>query len=144
MDYIGSSMKVAMDPSVLDLFERFLNDWPIVNKEQEALMEIHKSGVRFYLLPCNIEELRSIKRAEVEKYLSKCHERELDSHKIIKRINDLNDPHDNLGEEEYRLLAEAEECGINIILTTNGNFIHELTGKSNSVKIMKPTDYFKK
>jgi hypothetical protein len=140
-------MKIAMDSSVIDRFERILRNIPnLTDKEEKALLEIKESGALFFKLPSNIEYFQKNKSGEkflAEEYLRYCREVQLDDQKIKERINELTDPYEDL-EDECKLLAEAEQCGVNVILTTIGNFISELAGKANKVKIIRPTDYFKK
>src|SRR5208283_4994475 len=136
-------MKIAMDSSVLDLYERMLNPNDHKSKkvppglryiDQEAidiidaLEKIHKSGARFCLLPSNIEELQRIKRPKSEGYLRRCCGKELDSQKQQIRVNELNDS----DEEACMLLAEAEECGVNVLLTTCGSFKENLQHKAKN------------
>ena len=142
-------MKIAMDSSIFDLYERMLDPnnrqlkklpsgtrYSSIEQEAfdiiDALENIHKSGAIFCRLPSN----------KVVLNLPECCIKGFDIHKINKRTDELNGPYEDL-REECKLLAEAEQCGVSIILTRNGNFI-KLTGKSDSVKIIKPIDYFKK
>ena len=140
-------MKIAMDSSVIDRFERILRNIPILTeKEEKALLEIKESRARFCKLPSNIKYFRANKSGDkfyAEEYLPHCSEKQLDDQIIKKRVYELSKPSEKL-EEECELLAEAEEYGVSIILTTSGNFINELARKSNKVKIMKPSEYVKK
>ncbi|MGD0218239.1 MAG: hypothetical protein ABSC45_12130 [Desulfobaccales bacterium] len=139
-------MLIAMDSSVMDRFERILRNIPILSEQEEnALVEIIKSGTHFCKLPSNVEYFQKNKSGfHAEGYLGKC--REVDDQSIKKRMTELIDPDEVLEdlEDEYKFLAEAEESGVEVILTTLGNFINDLAKKTNKVKIMKPTDYVRK
>jgi hypothetical protein len=152
-------MKIAMDSSVLDLYERMLdlNDrqskklppgkrYSRIEQEAfdiiDALENIHKSRAHFCLLPSNIDELQRIKRPKLERFLGKCCEGELDSQKQKIRLEEMNASNEDL--ERYMLLAEAEECGVNILLTRYGSFKQKLQQKAkNNIKICHPIDYAK-
>jgi len=145
-------MKIAMDSSVLYLYERMLNPYdrqqmpgPNLRYSQndkiafdniDALEKIHRSGQIFCKLPSNKETLKQCPKAD--EYLAECFIKSLNIHKFNQRIIELNICED-LPDEFYRLLGEAEQCGINIILT-----LDDLSAKSNNVKIVKPADYFNK
>jgi hypothetical protein len=147
-------MKIAMDSELIPLYERMLN--PLDRQKEpkpnlrysvndkntfniiDALEKIHKSGAIFCKLPFNKEAL--IKNSKADTQLSECCIKELDIHNCYQRINELKNSHDNL-EEECRLLAEAEQCGVNILLTTNGKSINNLHSKANDVRILHPINY---
>lgn len=150
-------MKIAMDSNVLDLYERMLNPndrrlekmppgkrYSPNDREAfdiiDALENIHKSGAYFCLLPSNIEELQHINRPKIQRILGRCCEKELDSQKQQIRVNELNDSNEDL--ERCMLLAEAEECGVNVLLITYRSFKKNLQHKAkNNVKIFHPVDY---
>jgi hypothetical protein len=70
--------------------------------------------------------------------LTECCVRGFDIHNINQRANELQDPYEDLG-EECKLLAEAEECGVSILLTTNGSFKDNLQRKAkNNLRILHP------
>jgi hypothetical protein len=149
-------MKIAMHSDLIHLYERMLNPndrqketrpglrYSEIDQEAfkiiDALDKIYKSGARFCKLPSNEIALKKFPKAD--KSLPECCVRGLDLQKINKRIDELRD-HDEDLEEECKLLAEAEECGVNILLTRNGKFIRELGKKSKNVMILKPPDYLK-
>lgn len=108
-----NDMKIAMDSSVLDLYERMLdpNDrqskkltsgkrYTTIDQEAfdiiDALEKINKSGAYFCLLPSNLEELKRIKRPKIENIMNKCYEDELNYKAIEIRKNELNAPYEDL------------------------------------------------
>jgi len=151
-------MKIVMDSRLIHLYQKMLlipldprseNMRPNLrvpaNEKQDiniikALYKIKISGARFCKLPSNEGELKEYIKAD--KDLPECCVKGFDIQKINQRTNELNDPYEDLG-EECKLLAEAEECGANIILTTNPNFITNLSNKAINVRILKPSDYSK-
>ena len=146
-------MKIAMDSSVLDIYERMLdhNDRRLnklpqnfrysANDERafdmiDALDKINKTLVSFCRLPSNEDALK--RNPKANKHLFECCIEGYDIQSINKRINELHGFYDNL-ENCCKLLSEAEECGVNIILTTNGLFKNNLQSKAkNNIKILHP------
>jgi hypothetical protein len=142
-------MKIAaMDESVLDSFaSKVLKERGIIpgslNEDEHILNNMQYSNVSFCLLPINIEYLHNKGQAKIIiNILKKCRTRISDNQnqKINQRTNELLE---HYGEREdcCRLLAEAEECGVNFLLTRNGNFISELGRKAKNVKIIRPIDF---
>jgi hypothetical protein len=147
-------MKIAMDSGLLHLYERMLNPsdrqkeprpnlrYSANDKKAfdiiDALEKIYKSGARFCKLPSNEEVLKQ--NTKTDKNLPECCVKGFDIQKISRRKDELQDFHEDL--EDRKLLAEAEECGVNILLTTIGSFKENLQGKAkNNVRIFHPIDY---
>ncbi len=149
-------MKIAMDSELIPLYERMLNPYDRQKKSEpnlrytindkiafdiiDALEKIHKSGAIFCKLPINKDVLKENSKSDKE--LSECCIKGVDIHKIHQRTNELDNAYDDL-KKECSLLAEAEECRVNILLTTNGNFIDSLCSKANDVRILHPVNYSK-
>jgi hypothetical protein len=147
-------MKIAMDSELIFLYERMLNPYDrqrtpepnlrySVNDKNafdiiDALEKIYKSGAIFCKLPINQEVLKENPKADNK--LSECCLSEIEFHKINQRVNELTDAYDDLL-DECRLLEEAEQCSVNIILTRNGNFIDNLHSKADGVRILYPVVY---
>jgi len=153
-------MKIAMDSRLIPLFRMMLNPsrqivpgpnlryWP---SEKEAfdivddLDKISKSDPipRFCRLPSNEEAL---KENQIRKdNLPDCCRKGFNINKknnINKRIDELRDFHADLY-KECKLLAEAEQCKVNVIITIKEEFINKLSGKAKGIRIIKPADYFK-
>jgi len=149
-------MKIAMDSGLLPYYERMLNPndrqaknpptnlrYSTVDRETfdiiDSLEKIHKSGARFCKLPSNEEALKQNPKAD--KNLPECCVKGFDLQKINKRINELRDPFEDL-DDCCKFLAEAEECGANILFTTNESFKQNLQNKSN-VRVLHPIEYSK-
>jgi len=149
-------MKIPMDSSLLTLYERMLdpNDrqsrtlrpnlrYSAIEKEPfdiiDALEIIHKKiGSHFCKLPSIKMALKQNTKADES--LAECCVKGLDIQKINKRVDELNDPDKDLN-QECSLLAEAEACGVNILLTQNGAFKQNFQYKANNVRILHPIDY---
>ena len=48
------------------------------------------------------------------------------------------------GEQDCRILAEAEEIGLDILLTYDFNFLNRLREKSDNILLYKPSEYWSK
>lgn len=128
---LSKKKKVAMDLSVLDRFIRFLQG----TKDRE-FDDIWKSGGRFCRLRSNPKIPNNL-----ENYLHDCCGK-LDAqaeNRIKERIEELIDFHDD--PEDREIIAEAEEVGIDVLLTRSSEFINNLATKAKNVKIMTTSQY---
>ena len=141
-------MKIAMDSRLIPLYQRMLNPsdrqskkvsssrYSAIDREIfniiDALEKIYNKLKKYFCrLPSNKETLK----------LLECCVEEYDVQKINKRVYELQEFHDDL--EDCQLLAEAEECGVNILLTRDGSFKQNLQHKANNVRILHPIYYAK-
>jgi hypothetical protein len=152
-------MKIAMDSRLIPLYQKMLSPYrqikPSTNlryspedKEDfdiiDALDKISKIDPppRFCKLPSNEAALKENPTADEK--LPECCRRGIDIHKINninRRTDALQDSFEDL--EYCKLLAEAEECKVNVLLTRKDEFIKKLSGEARGVRITKPADYFK-
>jgi hypothetical protein len=98
----------------------------------DALEKIYNKLKKYFCkLPSNTEMLK----------LPECCLEEYDVQNLNKRVHELQEFHDDL--EDCQLLAEAEECGVNILLTRNASFKQNLQHQANNVRILHPIYYAK-
>lgn len=60
--------------------------------------------------------------------------------KIDDRVNELS--HYHSGVADCRILAEAEEIGLDVLLTYDTKFIDKLAQLSSSVRVRRPSEYW--
>ncbi|MGA7563027.1 MAG: hypothetical protein WBW55_07495 [Desulfobaccales bacterium] len=128
---LSKKNKIAMDSSVLDRCIRFL----LGTKDME-FDAILKSGAKFCRLRSNPKIPNNL-----ENYLPDCCGK-LDAqaeNRIKERIDELKDFHDD--PEDRALISEAEEVGIDVLLTRSLEFINNLGAKAKNVNIMTTSQY---
>jgi hypothetical protein len=154
-------IKIAMDSTLIPLYRLMImtpclqiqpgpnlryppseqEDRDIINALYKILTSLNPPP-RFCKLPCNETALKD-HPIDKEKFPDCCR-KGFDTNKINNvniRMDELKDFQEKLA-EECRLLAEAEVCGVNILLARNRSFNQNLQNRAkNKVKIFHPIDY---
>lgn len=116
--------------------------------EKKALVRIwfYTPGTYYQIETVNSESerIRDVERRELHLEFSKplfhlCHVH--DPVNVHMRTEQFSKLHTN-GSKDCRLLAEAEDCGLNFLLTYDTDFLKFLTNASNITKVIKPSDYW--
>lgn len=126
--------KVALDSGLLDRYLKFLLGF----KDKE--FEIVSRTAHFCKLPSN-PELPEVLDIEMKNVFPTCFlapDPEA-GQRIQERIKELQQFHDD--PEAVRLLAEAEEFGIEVLLTGDERFLENLGPRARGVAIFSPAQY---
>lgn len=129
--------KVAMDAVVLDRYLKFLLGFG--DKE----IEIISRTAHFCKLPSN-PDLPEVLDIEMKNVFPSCFAI-LDpeaGQRLKERVQELQQFHEN--PEECRLLAEAEEFGIEVFISANAQFREHLGPRAKGVALLSPGQYVAK
>lgn len=133
----------AVDPD----YDPLADFIPLAEEKKSILRAFLYQGIAYYVGPTVEEEYKKIRDNEkYQAHVSFCNTLLLDGpwqlnfSSLTERAKALRGYHS--GQKDCDILAEAEEMGLDVLLTNDNNFLRHLGRISKSVKVVRPSQFW--